>query len=53
MAEYSCVVTLSFGGNCFEATTIEEYKEKVMESFKEEFGLDLIDEEIGEITRIT
>jgi len=47
--EYVCNVEVVFGGNNFEAGSKEEYIEKVKESFREEYGLDLADHEIKNI----
>jgi len=47
--EFTCVVKLEFGGNNFEAKNEKDYKDKVRESFKNEFGIDLVDDEIKEI----
>jgi len=49
MKEYLCEVKLVFGGNNFEANNKKEYIDKVKESFKEEFNIDLVDEEIQNI----
>lgn len=42
-------VTVSFGGNEFEAKNKKDYIQKVKESFYQEFGLDLEDSEITDI----
>jgi len=42
-------VTVSFGGNGFQAKNKKDYIQKVKESFYEEFGLDLEDSEITDI----
>ena len=49
MKEYLCEVKLVFGGNNFEAKNKQEYIKKVKDSFKEEFNIDLVDEEIQNI----
>ena len=49
MKEYLCEVKLVFGGNNFEAKNKQEYIKKVKDSFKEEFNIDLGDEEIQNI----
>ena len=49
MKEFTCVVRIEFGGNNFEAKNKTDYKDKVKESFQNEFGIDLVDDEIKEI----
>ena len=49
MKEYYCEVSICFAGNNFEANNKKEYIDKVKESFKEEFNIDLVDEEIQNI----
>ena len=51
MKTYSCNVDIKFGGNSFEAQSKKDYVEKVKENFKQEFNIDLIDEEIKNIRR--
>ena len=46
---YYCEVDIKFGGNSFEAKSKEEYIKKVKNSFKEEFNIDLKDNEIKNI----
>jgi hypothetical protein len=48
---FTSVVTISFGGNNFNAKNKEDYIKKVKESFYNEFGLEIADFEITEITR--
>ena len=49
MKKYYCDVDIKFGGNSFEAKSKKDYIEKVKENFKQEFNIDLIDEEIKNI----
>lgn len=49
MKKFYSNVTVSFGGNEFEAKDKKEYIQKVKESFYQEFGLDLEDSEITDI----
>lgn len=49
MKEFACLVTLQIYGNNFEAKDEAEYIEKVKASFKEEYNINLSDDEIGEI----
>lgn len=49
LKEYTCTITLSIGGNNHEATSINEYKEKVKDSFYMETGIKLDDSEITDI----
>ena len=44
--EYSSTITLTFGGNHFEAKSKEEYLELVKEDFYEQHGIELSDDEI-------
>ena len=46
MKEYTCEVVVTFSINNFEANNIEEYKEKVKQSFLETHGLEVMDSEI-------
>ena len=46
---YYCEVDIKFGGNSFEAKSKEEYIKKVKNSFKEEFNIELKDNEIKNI----
>ena len=52
MKEYTCDVVLKFSINNFEAINIEEYKEKVKQSFSETHGLDVMDSEIINIEEL-
>jgi len=52
LKEYTSVVKLEFSCNNFEANSIKEYKQKVKNSFKQEFNLDLQDNEITEIEQL-
>jgi len=45
-------VTVSFGGNGFEAKNKSDYIKKVKESFYQEFGLELEDSEITDIEEV-
>ena len=47
---YYCDVDLKFGGNNFEAKDKQEYIQKVKDSFKQEFNINLTDKEIKNIT---
>tara|TARA_B100001013_G_C24583839_1_gene431795 strand:+ start:363 stop:542 length:180 start_codon:yes stop_codon:yes gene_type:complete len=51
MDEYYCDVVVKWGGNNFDAPSKKEYRQKVKDSFKEEFGIDLVDDEIINITK--
>ena len=53
MKEYTSVITLSFGGNNFEAENKEEYIKKVKESFAEEYDIWLSGKEISDIEEVT
>ena len=46
------VVSIAFAGNNLEADSKEDYIKKLKDSFMEEFGLDIKDEEITEIEEI-
>ena len=48
---YYCEVDIKFGGNSFEAKSKEEYIKKVKNSFKEEFNIELKDNEIKKATK--
>ncbi len=52
MIEYTSVVKLEFGCNNFEAKSKNDYIQKVKNSFKEEFNIDLKDSEITEIDKL-
>ena len=52
LKEYTSVVKLEFSCNNFEANSIKEYKQKVKNSFKQEFNLNLQDSEIIEIEQL-
>ena len=52
LKEYTSVVKLEFSCNNFEANSIKEYKQKVKNSFKKEFDINLQDNEITEIERL-
>ena len=43
---------VEFAGNEFEAETKEEYIQKVIESFKEEFDLDIDSSEIHDVEEV-
>ena len=49
MKEYRCEVNLTFSGNNFEAKNKKEYVEKVKDTFKDEFNIELDDKEISNI----
>ena len=49
LKEYTCTITLVIGGNNHEATSINEYKEKVKDSFYVETGIKPDDSEITDI----
>ena len=53
MKEYTAVVTLAFAGNNIEAENREQYIQKLMDSFKDEFGIDIEEEEITEIREVS
>ena len=53
MNKYSSIVKIEFDGNEFEADSIEEYVEKIILSFKEEFNIELDEHEISNIFNIT
>tara|TARA_R100000426_G_scaffold37160_1_gene29422 strand:+ start:67 stop:222 length:156 start_codon:yes stop_codon:yes gene_type:complete len=46
MKEYTSVITIKFGGNNLEASNKEEYIELIKERFYEDYGINLINEEI-------
>ena len=52
LKEYTSVVKLEFSCNNFEANSIKEYKQKVKNSFKQEFNPDLQGNEITEIEQL-
>lgn len=47
--EYTCTITLSYGGNNHEATSVEDYKKKVKEQFFQETGIKLAESEISDV----
>ena len=49
LKEYTCTITLRYGGNNHEATNENEYKEKVKDSFYMETGIKLDGSEITDI----
>ena len=49
MKEYTSVVSVAFAGNNLEAYSKEHYIQKLKDSFMDEFGLDIEDEEISEV----
>ena len=49
MKEFACVVSIQFYGNNLEAKNEADYIAKVKELFKEEYNINLSDDEIGEI----
>jgi hypothetical protein len=46
MKTYYCDVDIKFSGNSFEANSTNEYIKKVKKCFKQEFNIDLKDNEI-------
>tara|TARA_R110002110_G_scaffold59387_1_gene168084 strand:+ start:872 stop:1045 length:174 start_codon:yes stop_codon:yes gene_type:complete len=46
MKEYYSNITIKFGGNNLEANSKEEYIELIKEQFYEDYGIDLVDDEI-------
>ena len=53
MKEYTAVVSVSFAGKQLGSENKEHYIQKLKDSFMDEFGLDIEDEEISEITEIS
>ena len=51
-SKFRCLVKVEFAGNEFEAETKEEYIQKVIESFKEEFDLDIDSSEIHDVEEV-
>ena len=49
LKEYTCTITLRYGGNNHEATNENEYKEKVKDSFYVDTGIKLDGSEITDI----
>ena len=50
MKEYVCEVRLTFGGNNHEAKNVEEYKQKVIEQFNDEYpNINVTEDEIHNI----
>tara|TARA_R100000742_G_C4269740_1_gene88308 strand:+ start:1051 stop:1215 length:165 start_codon:yes stop_codon:yes gene_type:complete len=49
MTEFNSTVTVEWGGNNHEASTITEYMQKVKDQYKEEFGITLNDSDITDI----
>lgn len=47
--EYTSLVKIEFGGNNFKAESKNEYIQKVILSYKEEFNIDLDESEILDI----
>jgi hypothetical protein len=47
MKEYTCNITLRYGGNRHEAKNENEYKGKVKDSFYQETGIKLADADIS------
>lgn len=50
--EFNCLVELHFVGNMFKANNVEEYKQKVRDSFDKEFGVVLGDDDISCIEEV-
>jgi|TARA_Y100000356_G_scaffold88140_1_gene73686 hypothetical protein len=50
MKEYTSEIKIVFGGNNHQAENKEEYIKKVKDQFREEFGMELLDQEITNIT---
>jgi len=49
MNKYSSIVKIEFAGNKFEAESIEEYVEKVIDSFKDGLDIEIDESEIHDI----
>jgi len=49
MKEYTCTITLRYAGNQHEATSENEYKQKVKDSFYQETGIKLAESEISDV----
>ena len=52
LKEYTCTVTISYSGNNHEATSVEDYKEKVKEQFYQETSIKLNDSEISDVEEV-
>lgn len=50
--EYTSIVKIEFTGNKFTAESKEEYIQKVIESIKEEFDIDIDESEIHDIEQV-
>jgi alanine-alpha-ketoisovalerate/valine-pyruvate aminotransferase len=50
--EYTSTITVKFSLNYHEAESKEDYVEKIKAQFKEEYGLNLMDNEITEIEEV-
>ena len=53
MTEFMSVVKLEIGGNNLVAKSKEEYMKLVKEQFMEDYGMNLMDEEITDIKEMT
>lgn len=52
LQKFSSVVKIEFAGNKFTAESKEEYIQKVIESIKEEFDIDIDESEIHDIEEV-
>jgi alanine-alpha-ketoisovalerate/valine-pyruvate aminotransferase len=52
MKEYTSTVTVTFSLNYNEAQSKEEYIEKIKSQFNEQYGIDLMDDEITDIEEV-
>jgi len=49
MTEYTSLITIVFSINNLEADSVEDYKQRLKENFKEDFNIELTDDEITNI----
>ena len=52
MKEYTSTITVKFSLNYNEAQSKEEYIEKIKSQFNEQYGIDLMDDEITNIEEV-
>jgi hypothetical protein len=52
MKEYTSTVTVKFSLNNHEANSKEDYVDKIKAQFREQYELDLMDDEITEIEEV-
>ena len=52
MKEYTSTITVTFSLNYNEAQSKEEYIEKIKSQFNEQYGIDLMDNEITNIEEV-